>query len=107
VAATADVVSGAPSFGRRLIEVVLLVVIPMGLPWAWGFGVVLVARRRPEGWLTTLAISPVGLFGPLWFYTHGISHEYSPWTAFPIAAALLGGCLGAMLRILQKPAWQH
>jgi hypothetical protein len=79
-------------------------VMPIALPWAWGFGVLLLASRRPRGWLTTLAMSPLGLFGPLWFYTHGASHQYPPWVAWPIAAALLAGCLAAMWRILHNPA---
>ena len=76
-------------------------VMPIALSWTWGVGVLLLASRQPKGWLTTLAISPLGLLGPLWLYTNGMR---SPWVAWPIAAALLGGCLTAMWRILQWPA---
>lgn len=90
-------------FGRRLVEVLLLVVMPVGLPLAWGFGVLLLTSRRPKGWQTTLALSPFGLFAPLCFYARGISHQSSPWVAWPLAGALLAGCLAATWRLLHQP----
>lgn len=88
-------------FGRRLVEVLLLVVMPVALPLAWGFGVLLLTSRQPKGWQTTGAISPLGLFAPLWFYARGISHQSSPWVAWPLAAALLTGCLATTWRRLR------
>lgn len=102
--ATAEVPADAASFGRRLVEVLLLVVIPIALPWSWAVGVLLLVTRRPTGWLTTLAISPLGFLGPLWFYVHGAIHQYERWVAWPCAAALFAGCLAAMWRILQETA---
>ena len=79
-------------------------VLPIALPWSWGVGVLLFASRRPKGWLTTLAISPFGLLGPLWFYVHGATRQYERWMAWPVAAALFVGCLATTWRILQEPA---
>src|SRR5689334_9205675 len=67
--ATADRVG----FGRRLVEVVLLVVAPVLFPAAWIVGAVLLLSRRGAGrWsLVTVALCPAGLLPPLWFYGAG------------------------------------
>jgi hypothetical protein len=92
-------------FGRRLVDVILLVVAPVLFPSAWIVGAVLLLGRRGGGrWsLVTLALCPGGLLVPLWFYGAGTDPPtLAPQVALPIAAVLLVTNLVAVCRVLAE-----
>jgi len=99
------VTADRPGFGRRLVEVTLLVAAPVVFPCAWiGGAAMLVARqgvaRRP---LVTLALCPAGLLAPLWFYGAGSEPPLlAPHVALPVAAVLLVTNLVAVWRVLAE-----
>jgi hypothetical protein len=89
-------------FGRRLVDVILLVVAPVLFPSAWIVGAVLLLGRRGGGrWsLVTLALCPGGLLVPLWFYGAGTDPPtLAPQVALPMAGVLRDTNLGAVCRV--------
>ena len=82
-----------------LAVVALLVVLPVALPIAWLAGVLALVLDRPRGWPLTVAMSPGGLYLPMWLY--GNAAELGS-AAFPLAGATLLGCFLATHRILRR-----
>jgi hypothetical protein len=85
--------------------VALLIAAPVVAPVFWLVGALLVAVRRPAGWLATLAMCPLGLFAPLWLYGRSLGDgaTLSPYVGVPAAVALTIGSLVAAWRLTSRP----
>jgi hypothetical protein len=80
-----------------LAVVAMLIALPLAVPFSWLVGLLALVVERPRGWRLTVALSPGGLFLPLWLYGH--TPELG-WAGYPLAAATVLGCLLATHRIL-------
>jgi hypothetical protein len=80
----------------------LVIVLPLLVPVAWLFGVLLVARLRPRGWRATLALSAGGLYLPMWLYAGTIDGGFPAPLGYSLAALSLFGCFVATHRIVTR-----
>jgi hypothetical protein len=83
----------------QLAVVVMLIALPLAVPMSWFLGVLALVVDRPHGWRLTLAMSPGGLYVPLWLYGHG---PEVGWVGCAMGAATAFGCLLATHRIMSR-----
>ena len=84
------------------MPLLLVIVLPFVVPFAWVVGALLMAGLQPRGWRATLAMSVGGLSLPMWLYLQTAEGGFPALLGYPLAALALLGCLVATHRILSR-----